>query len=558
MKTKRPIKSANETEDENQFELDETIVDEVSNAEEFADDDISHEDVMDAVQAIEALAETVIEEANVEQKEIDADALLDEIRDLIDEEPAENEFPEEEELPEELVNSAVRVMVSEDGAVELESTPDEVYDSEVDGLACTMLDTCDDYDLELEDTAEGAGDDLLVIGNSKAKNFKKGFVVLKSSANKKCWSAAYKKVKKMIGSAKMTAAHWAIVSALAAKEEQHQKLVNKLERKILKIVRSNKKFIKSGLLKSSEEFDADGQPITETKPEQTAPADNPGFEEGKDPTQETSPEQIDSTSGNPVEDPDKQNDTEGDVILPDGESVVMEVPLTNSKKKIVAKKITSSKVRNCNVYKVLNNSKELESLDGQCIKSGNIGYVFKSTAVGLLVCAAKYVDTGKGTYRPVLKNNKVVVTRGKEYPIFNNAEKVVIAQKIASAREIGRLQAKKNEILASRQTPKAPARRPINSARNPLAPKAPARRRPVMSNMDKQKKLNEIKSARDARMAVQSARQHEVELQKKYDQEERQRLFQSSQRELNSEKTLLKSNNTRNTEALNKLYKGMF
>ena len=81
MKKRKFIKSA----EEDQFEVDESIIDEVSNAEEFADVEVTEDDIMDAVQAIEALADAVIEKANVEEKEIDADALLDEVRDMIDE-----------------------------------------------------------------------------------------------------------------------------------------------------------------------------------------------------------------------------------------------------------------------------------------------------------------------------------------------------------------------------------------------------------------------------------------------------------------------------------------
>ena len=147
-------------------------------------------------------------------------------------------------------------MVSEEGAVEVEQSPDEVYDDTLDGLECTVFDTCDDVPLDVEDDAPNAGDDVLVIGNSKSNKYKKGFVVLKSSANKKAWSAAYKKVKKMVGSSKLTAAHWVIVSALAKKEEEKDKLKKKIECKLIKTIRSNKetkaKFC-GKFLKSSEE-----------------------------------------------------------------------------------------------------------------------------------------------------------------------------------------------------------------------------------------------------------------------------------------------------------------
>lgn len=571
MAKKRFIKSADELdEDQNQFELDESVIDEVSNAEEFADVEITNEDIMDAVEAIGALADAVIEKANIEEKEIDADEILDEVRDLIDEPPAEDdneEISEDEELPEELVNSAVRVMVSEDGAVELESTPDEVYNDTLDGMECTVFDTCDDIPLDVEETAdEPEEDEMLVIGNSKAKNFKKGFVVLKSSANKKAWSAAVKKVKKMIGSKKkMTAAHWAIVSAIAKKEEEDEKLKKKIECKLIKIIRSNKE-LKAKLIKSSEEFDSEGQPVSEMKPEDTAGVGNPGFEEDKPAENQESPEEITSESGNPTEDPDKQNENEGDIVLPEEEVVVLEVPLTNSKKKIRLQKVASSKLKKFNTYKVLKSTKELETLDGKCIKCGKIAYVFKNSSVGLITCAARFADSGKGTYKPVLKNNVIVIGRGKEAPVFQNCEKVLIARKIASAREVGRLMAKKEALLNARR----PVRRPeaVKSARRPVEPRrAPAKpnpiksarrpvesRKPVMNASERRMKVEAIKS----NIAEKNAIRQQANLKKMYDQEERQRLFQNSLKEMNEEKTIIKNNNTRNSTVLDKLYKGMF
>jgi len=345
---KRLIKSAEEIEEqetEDQFELDESVVDEVSNAEEFADVEITNEDIMDAVEAIDALADAVIEKADAEEKEIDADALLDQVRDMIDdsheEEPEEEEI-EEAELPEEIESSVVRVMVSEDGAIDVEQKPDEVYDSTIDGLECTMFDTSDDIPMDdLEETADAdkTEDDVLVIGNSASKKFKKGYLKIKSSANKKAWSNAYKKVKKMVGSSKkLTAAHWAIVAALAKKEEEEDKLKKKIECRLIRAIRSNKavkakffKYIKSNF----DEFDSEGAPESETKPDMTAEPTNNGYAEEGDPTNATSPEEVESQVGDPVENPDKQVEgTTEDIVLPDEAIVVVDVPLTNSTRKV--------------------------------------------------------------------------------------------------------------------------------------------------------------------------------------------------------------------------------
>lgn len=571
---KRIIKSADELqEDENQFELDEQMIDEVSNAEEFADVEITNEDIMDAVEAIDALADAVIEKADAEEKEVDADELLDAVRDMIDEsheeETEEVEFEEEEEIPEEIESSVVRVMVSEDGAIDLEQKPDEVYDQDIDGLDCTVFDTVDDYPMEdLEETApaEETTDDVLVIGNAAAKKFRKGYVTVKSSANKKAWSAAYKKVKKMVGSSKLTAAHWVIVSALAKKEEEKDKLQKKIECKLIRLIRSNKdakvKFYNS-IIKSDFSEDVanqdtqpdiqpEGQTEAEAKPDMVAEPDNNGVEENVTPPAETGdPDGVEQPAGDPVEDPDKQVETESeDIVLPEEAIAVVDVPLTNSTRKVTLKKIRSSKLRNYNLYKVVSN-KDMSFLDGRVIKSGKDGaFAFKSTAAqGILACYAKFVSTGKGTYKPVLKNNKIVIARGNLAPVFQNYEKIQFAKAIVSARKEGYEAGKKDAIKSSNKPS-------IQSKKDELLNK----RNSIKSSISEEKK-QVVQSRIEARKAEERANkaiQSRAELVKMHEAEERQRLFQSSQTQMNEEKFALKSASNRNTAALNKLYDSMF
>lgn len=579
---KKFIKSAEEAED--QFELDETVVDEVSNAEEFADVEITNDDIMDAVSAIEAIADTVIEKADAEEKEIDADVLLDEIRDLIDDthEEPEDEPSEEEELPDEIANSVVRVMVSEDGAVELEQKPDEIYDADVDGLECTVFDTCDDYfpENELEETAsaEDTEDDVLVIGNSAAKKYRKGYVTIKSNANKKAWSAAYKKVKKMVGSSKLKAVHWVIVSALAKKEAEKENLKKKIECKLIKVIRSNKeqkekffKFIKSDF----DEINPESAPESETKPEQTAePANNDVSEDG-DPTDATSPEIVDSQSGDPEVDPAKQVEgTTDDIILPDESIVVVPVQLANSVRKVRLQRVRSSKMRNYNLYKVIGNAKVMAALDGKVVRDGNVAYAFRSGSQGILACCAKYVDAGKGTYKPVIKNNKVVITRGVLAPVFASYERIENARAVIAA---GRDAAKANRRPVRSSVGKPAERRPVRSERMTVEEKKESLRnrsvnsgrtpaRPVRNtNVRSQRELDAHKQVVRSRVELANAQRKEREaiqskakLVKMHEAEERQRLFQSSQTRMNEEKIAIKSSNTRNADTLDKMYKNLF
>lgn len=551
-----------EDDDSDQFEADEEMIDSISDAEEFAGTDISKEDIIDAIQAIDALADAVIEKSDAEEAIIDADTLLDEVEEMIDapegdepmgvsEEDATFEMDEDEELPEELTNAAVKVMISEDGATTVESNPDSVYDSEIDGLGCTVYDTCDVPEFDVEDEGESNDDDLLVVGSSKATKFKKGFVVLKSNANKRCWSAAVKKVRKMVGSSKLTAAHWVIVSALAnamVKSEAEQKVI---QSKVLNVIRNNKdmKARLNKIIKSDAEIDPAGQTDSDVKIEDEFKNDSSVVDEG-DPAKETSPEEVDSTSGNPVEDPDLQSEKEGEYIdVPDAPIAELEIPLNNARYVVTLKRLSSSKRTGKTMYIVngvkegkgdkpaIRSAKEVpetntkqmvaikQALDGKVVNLKNgTGVAFKNTSQGLLACACAYEDAGKGNYTVCLKNNRFVITIGKPTAVFNNAEKVIIAQKIASARSEGYNEGRKE---AER----------------------------IYSAKIRQTERNAQKAIASAKRASNA---NEAELRRISAQKEREALFQSSQKQMNEEKQFIKESNTRNAESLDKLYKGMF
>ena len=566
---KRLIKSADEAKDqndENQFEIDESVVDEVSNAEEFADVEITEQDIMDAVEAIDVLADAVLEKADAEEKKLDADELLDQVRNMIDEsheeEPEEEEF-EESEVPEEIESSVVRVMVSEDGAIDLEQKPDEIYDSQVDGLECTVFDTVDDYPMDdMEETAdaEKVDDDVLVIGNSNSTKYRKGYVTIKSGRNKRAWSAAYKKVKKMVGSSKLTKAHWVIVAALAKKEEEEDDKKKKIECKLIRMIRSRKELksrFEKAFIKSNTEPDVqpEGQTKTEAKPDKMAEPDNNGYKEEPNdgiPKEAGDPDGVDENFSNPTEDPDKQVEHENDdIVLPEESIVTVEVPLTNSTRKIHLRKVRSSKARNYNLYKVVESGKLIDGLDGRVVTSGKMAFAFKNTTQGVIACCAKYVKNGKGTYKPVLKNNKVVISRGQAAPVFQSYENIQIAKAILSARREGIKSglkrgigmSRRHEVASSRRN-KETVRKPVTSGRNMDV----KHRQAVKSNIE----------VRRAQMREQKALESKAQLMKMHEAEERQRLFQSSQTQMNEEKVALKSASNRNTATLSKLYDSMF
>ena len=103
-KTTKFIKSAEdfdlEDQDQDQFEVDEEMIDSISDSEEFAGEDVSKEDIIEAIQAIDALADSVLEKSDSEDTPVDADSLLDAVEAMI-EAPAEDEEEFEMEEDEE-------------------------------------------------------------------------------------------------------------------------------------------------------------------------------------------------------------------------------------------------------------------------------------------------------------------------------------------------------------------------------------------------------------------------------------------------------------------------
>ena len=142
----------------------------------------------------------------------------------------------------------------------------------------------------------------------------------------------------------------------------------------------------------------------------------------------------------------------------------------------------------------------------------------------------------------------------------------------------------KQELIRSARGTRTATRKPVTSARKPVAkkpvrssairqevlnnPRRPvtsaATRRPVTSarkpvmSAARREILSERAKTRQAVMSANAAKQNEIKLRNMHEAEERQRLFQNSQRQMSEEKLEIKSNNTRNAETLDKMYKGIF
>lgn len=257
---KRTIVKSDAQTDE--FELDQEAIDAV-NAEEGFGEDISDSDVKDALVAIAAIADQVIEEG----EELEPEQVVEKVAEIVEgddfepeAETEEVEVSEEEEMPEELNNALVRVMVQEGDEVEIDGSTveDEIRQETIDGETATVFDTVSDSgdsfeEMDFAEDSDEADEGLIVVGNSLVKNpsYKKGFVTLKNSVQKKvgkCWSAAYKKVRAMIGSRKMNAKDWAIVSCLALSMSKKEKVASAAKannmKRVMTAVKNNADFKK--------------------------------------------------------------------------------------------------------------------------------------------------------------------------------------------------------------------------------------------------------------------------------------------------------------------------
>ena len=184
------------------------------------------------------------------------------------------------------------------------------------------------------------------------------------------------------------------------------------------------------------------------------------------------------------------------------------------------------------------------------VKSGKNAYMFKDTANGLIACAAMYVNTGKGHYTTVLKNNRIVIAKGVETKVFNSIERAMNFKAIVNARKVANsgkqtVNNRKQELLINTRR-RAVSKRIESNARKEVVE---ARRDAIRSKLE---------ARREVTRAKMLSSQNEAKLRAMHDNEERERLFQSSQNAMNEEKIMIKQGMSRNSSALDTMYKNMF
>ena len=373
--------------------------------------------------------------------------------------------------------------------------------------------------------------------------------------NKRAWSSAVRKVKKLIKNNQLKAVHWAIVSMLCTKFTEQLKRKQKIKSRLLKFVKSNTK-LNTKLIKiiksSQEELDNDG--VTNVKPETTYGFEN-GFGEEK-PTIEKadSPEDVTSDFS---DDTTQFKGEEALTEVPNAPIEELEIPLNNNRKiKVKLQRLESNKRMGYAIYKVVpvfdrprammngrRLSERLQSsnrpmirrpnventfatmkLHNALLNCGKVAFLFKNTSQGLLACCAKRLESGKGRYNTVIKNGVVCIARGKEYPIFLSVEKRLVDRAVTNARQIGeRIGERKSKAIFE-------------------------------SRLADTKRYSDTQIRRARTLASAG----EKRLKDIHAQEERERLFQNSQAQITKEQDEIKIANRRNESTLDKMYNGLF
>lgn len=573
-KERKAIRSAaeDEVEEKDGFEVDEELIDAVNDEKDFGGDTVAKEDVIEAIQAIDAVASSILEESGEDNGTFDADELIEKIQEVISSddyevEMAEEEVPtEDDELPEELNNSVVRVMVQDaDGNVTNiesgepnENAGSDIYTDTFDDTEATMFDTdeIDTNDIELDEESDSDDTELAVVGNARnpSTNYRKGFMKLSSSLkgeNKKVWNSAFKKVCKMVGSKKLTSsAQWAIVSMIAKDMAKKEAVTNENKvvtmKRVLSALAKSETF-KQKLTNAFEEIDTEiSAPESECKPREVV---------GNNPSQ--SQESFDDSGvvngvANEIgenfgEAPESNTDADsGEVELraPDG-IVEVDVPVHNGFKTIVMKpmgsgayKVIGSKFCKSNKIAVRTVKNAELARKGMTtnipLKSGTIINLANGKAIllknsntaGMLGFYGKF-EKGKmkAPYYANLTNGFCLISQSKKgTDLFASAEK-------ANLKEMLIAQAHKTATVASEK-----AERVFNSQIR----SEKERSRKALSNARKQSmaKENELKAIAEKR--------------------EMERLFQSNvsaQRRSAHEAQQLQNNHL---NGLNDLYSRMF
>lgn len=216
---KKFIKSDDEKEG---IELTEDKLDEINKASDLTGDDkMTKDDVVDAVQAIDNIADTILAD---EKDVLTPDELVKKVEEIASVDKDKDD-EKDVDIPDEMVGSAVKIMVQEvpDGEEKECHNGEYLKDMTIDNVPSIVYDSDDMDEPSVSDAGVSDKDDgVLVIGSSASKKatYKNGYYTIVSTKCKKYIKQAYNKVQKLTSGKAMTKSLWALTSAIAVDLEK--------------------------------------------------------------------------------------------------------------------------------------------------------------------------------------------------------------------------------------------------------------------------------------------------------------------------------------------------
>ncbi len=587
------------SEDTDGFDIDEDIVDEINENDDFGGEELAKEDIIDAIKVIDEIA-TAVTEKEGDGAEMDADTVLNKVEEFTEDavdEDGMDDLDFGEDIPDEIANSVVRVMVQDensDVAVDTEPTVESIYTDVVEETPATVYDTdmsADDVELDGEDDTDAEDDELLVVGNSRATSFKKGVIKLNSALARKNpmnWKKAYSKVTSSLKGKKkvLSAADWALIQMLAQayNKELSDKMINvkrvvsamKKSTKLKSLLQSELDLVNDTQADGAHPFDDRGQPESETKPEEIVGSTTGEVDENVGDGQAG---ELESTFGDPeVQVTTTEEAKEGDYMNdPNGTIELLTLPIDNSAQTVVLKKVGTNtyvgcgyiptketKIKlvksNANVMKTAKaNDAITNSLDGKVVtfKDGTAILLKSSNIYGLLACRAEFSKGIKGAKYEVFKKiGSSFVSNG--VAITSSCEGEYLIASSTSNKSARKTNEVCENVFASLE--KELHRREI--LLNSMKLKS-ENRKLVKNSMDKDKQISmlssEVRRARNENRRLEKlANGTEATVRAQVAERDREALFASSQKQMCEENTAIKNSSEHNVNHMAKMMGRIF
>lgn len=589
---------SDDSEDEEEtdgFDMDEEIVDEINDNDDFGGEELSKEDIIEAIKVIDEIA-TAITETSGEDVSIDAETVLNKVEEFAEDSSKDSDIDNldfGEDIPDELANSVVRVMVQDENNADVDvSTGGEIYTDIVEDTPATVYDSdmqSEDVEFDGDEDEEAEDDELLVVGNSKSNSFKKGVIKLTSNLARKnpiAWKKAYTQVKSSLKKSKkkvMSASDWALVKVLA--QAYNKDLSNKIVtvKRVVSAIKKSSKLTK--MLQSEIDFEnkvqdtLEGAPESEMTIKDKVGGQSMNIDENVGDNQSG---EIDSQSGDPTISLTTEEEKEGEILdEPCGTIEELSLPIGNSMKKIAFRKVGANTFVGCGYknstekkcvrlvkssYKNIKGFKDdkalTNALDGMVVKfkDGTAMLLKSSNLFGLMACHAPFAQGEKKSKYDVFKKIGSSFVSSKGTTIKSSLKTNYV---IASCGNATKCKTASNDVFASLE--KDLYRRSILACtiKSNMNARKNNKTSVLSSKNEYTKKINILSSMlrkRDAEIKRLSklASGTEAEIRSQIAERDRENLFASSQRKMSEETSAIKSNAEHNVNHMAKLMGSIF